>query len=226
MAMGMVAVLPGMSPASISVAPNSPSARANERIVPASTPGHASGKATAWNTRHSDAPNVLADSKNRESADSTEATAWNTRHSDAPNVLAASKNRESTCSSAARAERYISGNATTAAAITVAGQENTTVVPNRSRSFPRGPFRPNSSKRKNPTTVGGSTSGSRQIPSTSAETKPVRRCRHTAVARPATNVTAVATTLVSSDIHRGDQSIGTLGAAYTTSTVRAIGSGL
>src|SRR6202167_559670 len=198
MAMGIVAVLPGMSPASISVAPNSPSARANERIVPASTPGHASGKATAWNTRHSDAPNVLA----------------------------ASKNRESTCSSAARAERYISGNATTAAAITVAGQEKTTVAPNRIRSFPRGPFRPNSSKRKNPTTVGGSTSGSRQIPSTSAETKPVRRCRHTAVAIPATNVTTVATTLVSSDIRRGDQSIGTLGAAYTTSAVRGIGRGL
>ena len=88
---GIVAVLPGILPASISVAPNSPSARANERIVPASTPGHASGSATARNTRHSEAPSVRA----------------------------ASRNRESTCSSAARAVRYISGNATTAAAITV-----------------------------------------------------------------------------------------------------------
>ena len=43
MAMGMVCVRPGILPASISVAPNSPSARANASTVPATTPGPASG---------------------------------------------------------------------------------------------------------------------------------------------------------------------------------------
>src|ERR1039457_1483004 len=198
MAIGIVAVLPGMFPASISVAPNSPRARENERIVPASTPGQASGSATERNTRHSEAPSVRA----------------------------ASRKRESTCSRAARAVRYISGNATTDAAITVAGHEKTTVAPSFSSSFPGGPLRPNKSSRKNPTTVGGSTSGSRQTPSTSAIAGPVRRWRHAAAARPATSVTSVATTLVSSDIQSGDQSIGELAVTWAISVTGTIGTGL
>ena len=51
---------PGMSPASMSVAPNSPSARAKERIVPASSPGAASGTTMRRKTRHSEAPSVRA----------------------------------------------------------------------------------------------------------------------------------------------------------------------
>src|SRR5215469_8410421 len=111
----------------------------------------------------------------------------------------------------ARAARYIRGKATTAAAITVAGQENTTVVPSRSKSFPRGPRRPKSSSKKKPTTVGGSTSGRRQAPSTKAIAGPRCRSRHEAAARPRNKVIVVAVRLVSSDIQSGDQSVAASG---------------
>src|SRR5579875_1537513 len=97
-AMGSVWVFPGMLPAIISVAPNSPRARAKARMVPAMTPGHASGSATFQKALHSEAPSVRA--------------AW--------------RKLGFTCSSAPRAERYISGKATTVAAITVAGHEKST----------------------------------------------------------------------------------------------------
>ena len=95
----------------------------------------------------------------------------------------------------------------TVAAITVAGHENTTVAPTCIRSLPIGPFRPKSKRRKNPTTVGGSTRGRRNAPSIKAAPAPERFSRHAAAANPATSVTAVAVRLVASEIHRGDQSI-------------------
>src|SRR6202522_4350639 len=177
--MGIVSVFPGIFPAIISVAPNSPSARANERIVPARIPGHASGSAISRNTRLSDAPSVRA----------------------------ACIRCGSTCSSAARAVKYISGNATTVAAMTVAGHEKTIVAPNANRNLPIGPLRPKSRRRKKPTTVGGSTRGKRNIPSTSAAPMPVRLSRHAAAASPMTKVKTVAAALVAIEIHRGDQSI-------------------
>src|SRR5512140_1474955 len=100
MAIGIVAVLPGILPASISVAPNSPMQRASERTVAAATPGHANGKVTVQNTRHSDAPSVRA----------------------------ASSKLGSTCSKAPRAVIYMMGNAITEAEMTVAGHEKMTVV--------------------------------------------------------------------------------------------------
>src|SRR6202167_5977052 len=180
MAIGIVSVLPGMFPATISVAPNSPRARAKESIVPASTPGQASGSAISRNTRHSDAPNVRA----------------------------ACSNAGSTCSRAAREVRYISGKATTAAAITVAGQEKTMLAPNWSSNLPNGTLRPKSNKRRKPTTGGGKTRGRRKIPSIKAIAGPVYRSRQAAAARPTTNVIAVAVKLVASDIQSGDRSIG------------------
>src|ERR1700678_3881719 len=177
--MGIVSVFPGMFPAIIRVAPNSPSARAKERIVPARIPGQARGSGISRNTRHSDAPSVRA----------------------------ACVKFGSTCSSAARAVRYISGNATTAAASTVAGQEKTIVPPKANRSLPSGPLRPKSRSRKKPTTVGGNIRGIRKSPSTSAAPPPVRLSRHAAAASPMTKVKTVAVALVAIEIHRGDQSI-------------------
>src|SRR5208282_839008 len=103
---------------------------------------------------------------------------------------------------------YIKGKATTAAAITVAGQEKTTVALNFSSSLPSGPWRPNSSGSRNPITVGGKTRGRRKKPSTSAVAGPVRCSRHAAAASPTHSVIAVAVILVPSDIQSGDQSIG------------------
>src|SRR5579875_96162 len=175
--MGIVSVFPGMLPASISVAPNSPRARANAKIVPARIPGQASGSDTRRNTRHSDAPKVRA----------------------------ACRSVRSSCSSAARTLKYISGNETTAAAITVAGHEKTTLAPKCSSKRPIGPCRPKSNSKINPTTVGGSTSGRRKIPSSSAGPIPRRLARHTAAAAPAASVIAVAVTLVSRDSQTGER---------------------
>src|SRR5699024_741895 len=57
-AKGIVSVTFGINPANISVAPNSPSARANVNTIPASKPGHASGNDIVQNTRHFEAPIV------------------------------------------------------------------------------------------------------------------------------------------------------------------------
>ena len=57
--------LPGMLPASISVAPNSPSARANARTSPARIPFRASGSVTSSAVRHSDRPSVRPRARDR-----------------------------------------------------------------------------------------------------------------------------------------------------------------
>jgi hypothetical protein len=60
MAKGIVCVLPGMLPATISVAPNSPRARAKESTIPETIPGQARGRVIVKKTRGSVAPSVLA----------------------------------------------------------------------------------------------------------------------------------------------------------------------
>ena len=130
-------VRPGILPASINVAPNSPSARAKARTVPAITPGPASGKSTRRKTAHSLAPSVRA-------ACRSEGFTW----SNAPSVV-----------------RYIRGNAITVAAITVAGHENAIESPTCSRARPMKLRLPKISRRKKPTTVGGSTKGRVRSPS-------------------------------------------------------------
>ena len=97
MAMGIVWVLPGILPASIRVAPNSPKARPKESIVPTINPERAKGKIIRQKI-------VL---------------------SFVPKVLAQLIRFLSICSNAADADRYIKGKATTVAAITVAYQVKT-----------------------------------------------------------------------------------------------------
>ena len=101
MASGTVVVFPGMFPASISVAPNSPSARAKARTRPATMPFRASGSVTSSAVRHSERPSVYA----------------------------AFSSSRSTDSMAARAVRTSSGRAITVAAITAAYQVNATLQP-------------------------------------------------------------------------------------------------
>ena len=56
----MVWVLPGMLPANVMVAPNSPSARAHESALPAASAGAMSGSVTRRKMRQRPAPSVAA----------------------------------------------------------------------------------------------------------------------------------------------------------------------
>ena len=96
-----VRVRPGMLPATITVAPNSPSARANARTVPARTPRQARGSVTR--------KNAAAGAQ--------------------PSVRPRPTSRGSTPSNAVRAERTSSGNDMTAVASTTAFHVNTTSMP-------------------------------------------------------------------------------------------------
>ena len=179
MAMGMVWVRPGMLPASMSVAPNSPMARAKASTVPATRPGAASGTSTRRKTVHSLAPRVRA----------------------------ASSSVGFTCSNAPSVVRYMSGNATTVAAMTVAGHENTMLMPRCSSACPMGLRLPKRSSRKKPTTVGGSTRGSVRMPSIHARMLPRTPYSRRAASTPSTNVAAVAVKVVASEMSSGERSM-------------------
>src|SRR3990167_2036608 len=119
-AIDSVCVLPGMLPATISVAPNSPSARAKPSSTPARMPRQASGSVTRQNTPASEMPSTRA----------------------------ASCNCGSTASKAARAGLNTSGNATTVAAITAPVSVKMSWMPNVSCSQPPSqPLRPSSTSR-------------------------------------------------------------------------------
>ena len=90
---------PGIDPATISDAPNSPIARAKASSVPARMPGQASGSVTRMNTLHSD---------------------WRS-------VRAAASSCRSTCAKAVDAALSTSGSATSADAITAPCQWKMTV---------------------------------------------------------------------------------------------------
>src|ERR1700733_9258450 len=108
---------------------------------------------------------------------------------------------------------YINGNDTTVAAITVAGQEKTALTPMVHNTLPNGPCLPKKSNSKNPTTVGGSTSGKMKKPSKTAYTTPDRRSRHPASAVPQTQVIKVAVRLVATESQTGErESLMTMGA--------------
>ena len=128
-----------MLPASIRVAPNSPKARAKARVVAAKIPGNARGTVMRQKIFHSEAPRVLA----------------------------TCRTFLSICSKAPCAVLYISGKETTVAAIAAPYQVKTTLKFKDSISCPSGPFFPNSSSNKKPTTVGGKIRGETKIPSTS-----------------------------------------------------------
>ena len=117
-----VRVAPGMLPATMIVAPNSPSARANASTAPASTDGHASGRLIVRKTRAGDAPSVAA-----------------TR-----------SYRALTCSNPARAVRTRSGSPMIAIASTTAFHVNTISMPSRSSTRPTLPRRPRSMSRMQP----------------------------------------------------------------------------
>src|ERR1700704_534885 len=137
MADGSVWVSPGMLDTKVIVAPNSPMARANERMVPAMMPGSMSGSVTVRKTQ----------------------TGW------APSVLAASSSPRSTASIDSCIARTRSGNPITALARAAPVHRNANTIPNVSaRKAPIGPRRPNRRSRMNPVTTGGSTSGRNTIP--------------------------------------------------------------
>src|SRR5216684_1579187 len=137
MADGSVWVSPGMLDTKVIVAPNSPMARANERMVPAMMPGNMSGSVTVRKTQ----------------------TGW------APSVLAASSSPRSTASMDSCIARTRSGNPITALARAAPVHRNANTIPNVSaRKAPIGPRRPNRRSRMNPVTTGGSTSGRNTIP--------------------------------------------------------------
>ena len=95
-----------MLPATISVAPNSPSARAKASSTPASTPRQAIGSVTRKNSAHSPRPSTRA----------------------------ARSSCGSTPSKAARADFITSGNATIVAAITAPCQVKIRLMPKLSHS--------------------------------------------------------------------------------------------
>jgi len=106
----------------------------------------------------------------------------------------------------------MSGKATTVAAITVAGQEKTIVMPMFSNAWPIKLRRPKITSRIKPTTVGGKTSGSVRMPSIQARMLHVRRTLPMqymllAVNKPRKNVAIVAAQVVASETISGDRSI-------------------
>ena len=111
----------------------------------------------------------------------------------APSVRAASSMAGSICSSEERTPRYSSGKATTAAAITVAAQVNTTRMPSAERSGHSGPFFPKRASSRKPRTVGGRTRGSVKTPSAAARPRPRRRVAVRAASTAGRNAQAVAT---------------------------------
>ena len=131
-ASGSVLVFPLILPAIIAVAPNSPNPLAKASTAPEITPGQAIGSCTFQKIFHSLIPIVLP-------AESTSG---------------------STCSKAPLADRYISGNEITTAAKTVAPHEKATLTAKYSiKNLPIGLRIPKIYSKKNPATVGGSTSG-------------------------------------------------------------------
>ena len=174
-----VAVFRGIFPASIEVAPYSPIALAKVRIVPDAMPGPADGMTTFQNIFISDMPSVLP----------------------------AYTRFTSICSKAALALRYISGKAITVAAIIHPNQDCTTFMLKVSyRKLPRGLRLLNRISRKKPATVGGSTSGSVRMPSSTDFAAGPRLITLLAANIPKKNEMAVATAPVFREIHSGLQS--------------------
>ena len=98
------------------------------------------------------------------------------RDSDQPSVRAASSMFGSKLSNAPSAPRYISGNATTTAAMTVAGQLKINGKPISMNHLPIGVLLPSRSSSRKPQTVGGKTIGIVKIVSNTLRTLDLR-CR-------------------------------------------------
>ena len=162
------------------VAPYSPIALAKARTVPDAIPGPAVGMTTVQK--------ILL--------------------SLMPSVLPAAIKFTSTCSNAARAFRYISGNAITDAAITQPFQVCTILISKlSSRNAPNGRLRLNSKSRMKPATVGGSTRGMVRIPSSMPLEKGFIFITSLAKNIPRKNAITVAVKPVFNEIHKGLQFI-------------------
>src|SRR5699024_5844543 len=132
-AVGIVCVRPGILPATMSVAPNSPIARAKLNNAPVTSAVVDRGRVTFMNVCSLFAPSTFA----------------------AFSISA------STFKKPAFADWYISGNATTVLAMTTAYHVNMMVAPKRvSYRSPMKPLFPNINLSRKPTTVGGTTRGS------------------------------------------------------------------
>src|SRR3954447_21633920 len=128
----MVCVRPGKLPANVIVAPNSPSARAQQSTAPAATPGATIGKVIRRNAVQRPAPRVAAASSYRASAPRSAPSTLITRN----------------------------GIATNASATTTPAVVNGRLIPNaESSQLPTRPRRPKTSSSATPPTTGGSTSG-------------------------------------------------------------------
>src|SRR5664279_1100552 len=129
----MVWVVPGKLPAKVTVAPNSPSARAQHSTLPATRLGQINGRVTRRKVANGADPNVAAASSRPRSAERIAPSTVTTRNGIATNV-----------------------SATTTPAVV-----NGSVIPNQeSRNRPTIPLRPSTSSSATPPTTGGSTSGS------------------------------------------------------------------
>ena len=80
MASGIVCVSPGREPANSSVAPSSPSARAQHSTAPPASAGHTSGSVTLRNVRQRDSPSVYATPSRRGSTPAKPARAARTKN--------------------------------------------------------------------------------------------------------------------------------------------------
>lgn len=178
MATGIVSVFPGMQPANIKVAPNSPRALAKARIVPAAMPGKAKGTVIVQNILNSLTPKVLA----------------------------AFKIFLSICSKAPLVVLYIKGKATTVAVITVADQEKINLTPKEDKNLPIGLFIPKINRRKKPKTVGGNIIGRVNKASNNILNLLFLFTINQAAARPRKKEMIVAAKEVFVEIHKGEKS--------------------
>ncbi len=156
--------------------PNSPKALEKLRTRPARMPGQASGIMIRRNITPSPIPKVRA----------------------------AHIRWTSTCSKAPRAERYIRGKETIIADSTVAYQVKMMLPPNAPSNDPRGPFFPNNTRRKNPSTVGGSTRGSVIAVSTIEAAVPLSFMLQRAIVVPKMKTRIVARTAARREMTKGE----------------------
>src|SRR2546421_3693918 len=172
MASGIVCVRPGKLPAKVIVAPNSPSARAQQSTAPATSEGRTSGSVTRQNTVERLAPSVRAASSKRVSIERSPASTVITRNGMATKV------------SAMMAPAVVKGRWIPKA---VASQP------------PTRPLRPKASSKATPPTTGGSTMGSTVNARKTERPGKASRANVQASGTPSTSAIAVAETDASND---------------------------
>jgi hypothetical protein len=164
-------VVPCRDPAKVTVAPNSPSARAKHSTVPDTSAGPSTGRVT----RRSTYPGL------------------------APRARAASSNRLSRLLSAPSTVITMKGRATNACARITATVENAMWMPTASSCRPTRPIRPKVKSRAIPPTTGGSTSGSSVSERRTDRPGNLVRAKTSAKGTPSSRQMRVATVAVSSD---------------------------